>query len=352
MAYVISGIQQLGVGVGNKKDAWQWYRKYLGMNVPVFQEAAEAPLMTHYTGGVVQSRDAALALNLKGGSGFEIWQYTSRETAYPEQEMVLGDWGIQIGKIKTPDVQKCYDFYKTEAVNLLNEPSIDPAGNLHFHMKDPWGNIFEMTERPDYFQKNSSMTGGPCGAVMGVSDIDRVLPLFQKVLGYDVIYFDETSVFDDLKGLPGGDQTFRRVLLGHGEPREGAFSRVFGESTIELIQCQDREGAPIFRDRFWGDAGFIHLCFDIAGMDDLGRTLKAEGYPFTVDSEGSFDMGEAAGRFTYIEDPDGTLLEFVETHKVPIMKKMNWYLNLKGRNPEKPLADWMMKLLGLGRIRN
>ena len=45
-------------------------------------------------------------------------------------------------------------------------------------------------------------------------------------------------------------------------------------------------------------------------------------------------MGEAAGHFTYIEDPDGALIEFVETHKVPVLKKLGWYIHLKDRDPE------------------
>ena len=46
-------------------------------------------------------------------------------------------------------------------------------------------------------------------------------------------------------------------------------------------------------------------------------------------------MGEAAGHFAYIEDPDGTLIEFVETLKIPIIKKLGWYINLEKRAPEK-----------------
>jgi hypothetical protein len=61
-------------------------------------------------------------------------------------------------------------------------------------------------------------------------------------------------------------------------------------------------------------------------------------------------MGEAAGRFSYIEDPDGTLIEFVETHKVPVMKKLGWYLNLKKRKPTKPLPRWIIKAMGLSRV--
>ena len=42
MSYLISGIQQLGVGVADVNAAWEWYRRAFGMDVPVFEEAAGA----------------------------------------------------------------------------------------------------------------------------------------------------------------------------------------------------------------------------------------------------------------------------------------------------------------------
>jgi len=60
-------------------------------------------------------------------------------------------------------------------------------------------------------------------------------------------------------------------------------------------------------------------------------------------------MGEAAGHFSYIEDPDGALIEFVETHKIPILKKIGWYLDIRKRDPLKPLPKWMIKSLGLNK---
>jgi hypothetical protein len=51
-----------------------------GVDVRIFEEAAEAPLMTKYTGGVVHARTATWALSMDSGGGFEIWQYTSRNT--------------------------------------------------------------------------------------------------------------------------------------------------------------------------------------------------------------------------------------------------------------------------------
>ena len=46
-----------------------------------------------------------------------------------------------------------------------------------------------------------------------------------------------------------------------------------------------------------------------------------------------------------IEDPDGTLIELVEAHKIPLMKKLNLYLNLRKRDPKKPLPKWMLRML-------
>ena len=94
-----------------------------------------------------------------------------------------------------------------------------------------------------------------------------------------------------------------------------------------------------------------HLCFDVFDMCGLKLHAEQNGYSFTVDSIDSFGMDGASGRFCYLEDPDGTLIELVETHKVPIFKKLGLYLNLRKRNLEKPLPDWMIKLLSLSRVK-
>ncbi|MFX8942022.1 hypothetical protein ABTN11_20210, partial [Acinetobacter baumannii] len=90
----------------------------------------------------------------------------------------------------------------------------------------------------------------------------------------------------------------------------------------ELIEIKDSSPKKIYANRYWGDCGFIHLCFDVLNMNTLKGICTSKGYHFTVDSANSFTMGESAGRFCYVEDPDGTLIELVETHKVPIYKKL------------------------------
>ena len=87
-------------------------------------------------------------------------------------------------------------------------------------------------------------------------------------------------------------------------------------------------------------------------MDELQKECESKGYPFTVDSSKTFDMGEAGGRFSYIEDFDRTLIEFVETHKVPIIKKIGWYINLKKKKSGKYLPNWILHAMGINKVKD
>lgn len=347
MNQLITGIQQVGIGVTNIDDAWPWYRKFFGTDIPVFDDEAEAKLMTPYTGGDVHSRRALLALNLSGGGGFEIWQFKSRTPQVCDFDIRLGDLGINAVKIKCKNVRKTYQRFKTLGNETLSELHKLPNGEFTFWTKDPYNNLFQIVKGSSWFQKGSHCTGGVCGAMIGVSDIDAALALYTIALGFNDIIYDETATFADLDK----NHDFRRVLLRKEQKDEGAFSRLFGHIDIELIQPLDREPRKIYANRYWGDPGFIHLCFDVTDMNVLQQKCEELGYPFTIDSADSFDMGDAAGQFSYIEDPDGTLIEFVEAHKVPIFEKWGWFINLKKRKHNKPLPNWMLKTMSFKRVK-
>lgn len=354
--YIISGIQQIGVGVKDFSEAWNWYIKNFGMDCRIFEEEAVAKLMLPYTGGEPRKRHAVLAINLQGGGGFEIWQYKEREPQYRNGETQLGDLGIFACKMKVRDVRKAWKYFNESGVNVLGEPEADPSGQESFFVRDPYGNIFQMAGAADWFMNMKKISGGACGVIIGVSDIEKALPVYSDILRYDKVVYDITGTFDDMKSVPGGTGSFRRVLLTPSQPFHGSFNPVFGQSVIELVEAKDRPVTKIFEGRFWGDPGFIHICYDISGMDKLREYCKEKGFPFTVDSQmshdgNSFDMGEAAGHFSYIEDPDGTLIEFVETHKVPIIKKIGWYLDMRKRDPGKPLPAWMIKSMRFSRVK-
>jgi len=354
---IISGIQQMGIGIPAVYDAWAFYRKAFQMDIPIFDEAAEANLMLPYTANKPHERHAVLALNAQGGGGMEIWQYTSRTPQPATFEIKTGDLGLFICKMKTRDAAAAYQKMKAQDLDLVGELSKDPNGTPHFFVKDTYGNIFEVTEvSGTWFRKTKATTGGVFGSVIGVTDIDRSAKFYGEIMGYDTVVYDKTDNFADYAALPGGDVKLRRVLLRHSQPRRGSFSNMLGKSEIELIQViEGHTPRKILQDRLWGDLGFIHLCFDIKDMDAMRKLCAAKGCAFTVDSQADrevFDMGEAAGNFSYIEDPDGALIEFVEAFKIPIFKKIGWYLDLRKRAPEKALPNWMLKALALNRVKD
>jgi catechol 2,3-dioxygenase-like lactoylglutathione lyase family enzyme len=349
MSYIISGIQQVGIGVANVNEGFKWYAKHFGIDIKIFEEAAEANLMLPYTGGKPHKRHAILAISLKGGGGLEIWQYTSRKPQAPKFKPQLGDLGLFCAKIKSENITKSYNYLKSLNVKLLGEISINPIGKKHFFLEDAFGNLFEIIEDDNWFGNGLKTTGGLIGMIIGVSNIQKSINFYNKVLGYDKILYQSENSFTDIAALPSGNVTCKRAILTHSQKRVGPFSNLFGNSYIELVEAKNYIPRKIFENRFWGDLGFIHLCFDIKNMSALQQNCEALGHPFTVDGGAGFEMGDAAGHFTYIEDPDGALIEFVETKKMPILKKLGWYLDLTKRPPEKPLADWLLKFLKFNR---
>lgn len=340
----ITGIQQVGIGVRDAAAAFDWYNKTLGLNVPVFDDVAHAKLMTPHTNGVVRERRAILAVNMAGGGGAEIWQSNSPAPKAPQKKTQIGDLGIFAIKYKSQSVNKF-------AAANAQQTYATPNGDTCCWLQDPYGNAIQIVTGSTWFKRNESLAGGVTGVVIGVSDMDKSLPLYRDIIGLSEVIYDEMGFFEDFNSLTNVAGKFRRVLLRKNQSPEGAFTNLFGNVEVELVQSFDRQPTKIFENRSWGDLGYIHVCFDVFDMESLKKQCASNGYTFTVDSANSFDMGEAAGRFSYIEDPDGTLIEFVETHKVPILKKLGWYINLKKRSMLKPLPNWMIATIGWGKVK-
>ena len=341
--FFFSGIQQVGIGTVDFRQTWNWMIKTFGADTKILEDDTVAERMLPYTGGEPQKRHACIAMNMQGGGGFEIWQYSERKPEPCPFEVAIGDLGIFAAKINCRSVKAFHNLHPeaTKIRQLTN--ACDTC-----YIKDPYGNIFQLIERNNLYLDKGFPTGGIAGAMVGVSDIPKAIRFYSEILGYDSVIYDETGVFTDWQELKGGKEHYRRVLLTPSLDRVGAFSEVFGRSYIELVQALDRKPRKIYEGRYWGDPGFIQICLDVTGMDALGEYCASKGFPFTVDScpDGQvFDMGEASGRFTYIEDPDGTLIEFVETYKIPIVKKIGWYLDLRKRDRTLPLPEILFKIL-------
>ena len=348
---LIYGIQQIGIGVDDADKALKWYGTRLGSDVLLFDDDNMATYMAPYMGGKPHKKRAILAMNMQGGGGYEIWQYLDRKPVKAEQELKIGDLGINFVTVKSKNISQSFERLKKQKVDFLSEIESEPDGKKCFYIKDPYDNILQIKENTSWYSDSKIDTGGISGCTIGVNDIEKSLLLYSDILGYDKVVYDCTDNFPELDKLPNGKGKFRRIQLAHINNRTGGFSRLYGESQIELIQSIDTKPKKVFQDRYWGDMGFIHLCFDTRNFPEIIKECEAKGFPFRILSDESFNMGELNGRFGYIEDPDSTLIELVEVFKIPLIKKLNWNINLKKRDPNKPLPDWLIKAMSIKRIK-
>ena len=323
MESFITGIQQCGIGTHDAHEAALYYKSLFGLDALVFDDTAEAVLMKSYTGNEVQKRRAILTMNMQGGGGFELWQFLNRLPATPKQQIRLGDLGIFAIKLKCADVAAAFLHFSNRTDCSLSKLQKTTGGDYHFWLTDKYGNVFNLVKASGLFKRNGHICAGVCGAVIGVSNMEVSLGFYKNLLGVS------TEVYNTASGGIGPvivrNEFYHSVLLQKIPSTVGAFSQLLGD--------------------------IIHLCFDVLSMDYLQHKANKLNYPFTVDSKNSFAMEKAGGRFCYVEDPDGTLIELVETHAVPIFKRIGWYLNLKKRKRNRPLPKWMIGMMGLSTIK-
>ena len=137
---------------------------------------------------------------------------------------------------------------------------------------------------------------------MTVSDMDRSVEFFSKVLSFEKIsdvevYGDE---YEKLQGLFGLRMRVVRMKLG--------------EEVIELTQYLAPEGRPIPADWRSNDHWFQHIAIVVSDMDKAYQQLRAHKVRHVSTGPQTIPMNNkaAAGiRAFYFKDPDGHNLEII-----------------------------------------
>lgn len=348
----IVGIQQISIGTGDIDESCKWYADLFQMNVKAFEDTVTADFLQSLSGKSSQEHRVCLTLNLQGGGGFELWQIDADQQPR-NQEILIGDTGILMAKIKSHNIA-AYHEELSQKHQLISPIFTDPRGLPTFYINDPFGNYFQVVEDNYVFLDEGHYSGGIVGAVIGVSDIDRSLPLYQDILGYDTIVYDKTGIYNDWQTLKGGSGQFRRMLIKRSAPLKGPFAGLYGNSMIELVQCTDRTPNKIHSENQWCSEGFMFLSFDVTNMADFKELCNKKGYSFTLISDNEntpFKTKRVSGQFSFLEDPDGTRIEFVEIQKIPLISKLDISINLQKIDQEKQLPELLFYLMKLNKVK-
>ena len=138
-----------------------------------------------------------------------------------------------------------------------------------------------------------------------VSNLDRAIPFYRDVLGFEVVT-GPTDVFE-------GDE----LSTGVGVP--GARLRLaivnVGGSSLELHEYLSPKSA-VDRPMPPNTRGFMHVAFRVENIEEKIRELEAKGVSF-LSRLNVVEEGPLAGwKWVYFKDPDGITLELVE-HNPP-----------------------------------
>jgi catechol 2,3-dioxygenase-like lactoylglutathione lyase family enzyme len=144
---------------------------------------------------------------------------------------------------------------------------------------------------------------------IGVSDLKRSLPFYQEVLGFKKKLFDITWKDSAMGQVIGRSVKIRSVLLAND----------IGGGAIKLVQLfADYEGhighkaRPIPSDRRWGDAGHLEVAVEAGDIERTYRELKGKNVEFLLSPQHWYIPGTLEGRYFYLKDPDGVLVEVID----------------------------------------
>lgn len=146
---------------------------------------------------------------------------------------------------------------------------------------------------------------------VGVSDMEASLRFYAE-LGFRDVVFDYTGPLGGLSEVTGQDHTEARVVY-----LRSVAPTVLGRSGIKLVQLtsRDQPGQP---DGFaYGEPGICEVCIHVQDYETFHDSLVESGHRVLMDpNEQILDPYKTHCGLSYVEDPDGAKIEFIEWHSL------------------------------------
>ena len=299
---MISGLHHVSIGVSDMDRSLCFYKDVLGFGRVLFDLTFNDVSMNQVVGRSVKIRMAMLENEIGRGAVKLVKLlplYEGHRGHRPRpipHDRRWGDAGHLEMAVEASDIAQTYDDFQKRGLPILLEtqhwhiPGV--LDGVYFYLKDPDGTFVEVI---DQSRKGPSAdfrgVNGINHMAMGVTDMDRALDFYTRILGFDIL-IDVRGVFPGEEVIVGQKIDERIVMLGH--PHGGA--------RIELVEIlppnQSKSNPP---EKRWGDIGVMEAALEVEDIENVYRSLGRQGVQFRCPIS---CIPETFIRYVVIADPD------------------------------------------------
>ncbi|UCF56028.1 MAG: VOC family protein [Deltaproteobacteria bacterium] len=220
------------------------------------------------------------------------------------KENRYGDIGVNKLTIAVSDVELFYKEMKDKISFCLAPKSttIPEWGDYNFlYGKDPEGNLIEFVSGEKLQVKERF--GGARWLGIGVTDLERSIPFYEKYVGFVSVVVSPHEVFSGLVDEISGSKA--------AEVRSCLLANPKGGGMVELYELLKPRGRSIPFNTHWGDFGYLEVAVMCDDIHEMARYCEEEGVEFLHRPCFAFEAEDAELWFLYIKDPDGIPVEAV-----------------------------------------
>jgi catechol 2,3-dioxygenase-like lactoylglutathione lyase family enzyme len=313
---MIEGFEHVGMGVSDIKRSYDFYKNVLGFSIKLNEQETVLEEMTPIIGESVRLA-TIMAINLAGGAAIELIEHKSTAPR-PMPEVHWGDIGYLAVGLKAFKIDELVGVLEGKGAEFMTpviESEVRGGGTWKSaFLRDPDGILLELLETEELRKAGKKpRIGGFSHVTMGISNMEKTIEFFKRVIGFDVVVVDTEETPAELEQITGG-QECRWVTLRQGKephtplPVEGGM--------VTLVEARGYGGKPIYEGRRWGDVGVMEMAVEAADIESTYRSVVSAGAePYHPPTDVDMGMG-SKGTFAYIKDPDGNTFEIVEAKKV------------------------------------
>jgi catechol 2,3-dioxygenase-like lactoylglutathione lyase family enzyme len=144
---------------------------------------------------------------------------------------------------------------------------------------------------------------------IGVSDMETSLQFYGGRLGFSEVLFDYTGPLPGMERVTGWPETTARVVF-LANPNRGPL----GVGQLKLVQLLAPQGpGPIPEGFHWGELGISEVSINVHGGLAVMEELKQQGCKELMPMDfGPLPPSGTDCGYGYVEDPDGSKVEFIE----------------------------------------